>query len=175
MKPIYNKTGLENLLDLIRISNPGLDINASQVVTTKPVTDELTGRTSIRLIAILDKGYSNEVALTYGRTQLSNYLTDGEYLQIEPTLDLETLKETLASTLGLVKSEFSLTASQLPDTSENNIVVVDLTATDGVIYGEEETVSVYLTTFTIVAGDEMRMNNNGQIRVTADGLARGLL
>ena len=174
MRPIYNKTALENFLALVKVANPAIEINSDQVTLNTPVTSPITNLTTIKLAAVLDNGYSGEVELTYTRRKLEEYIVDGEYLKVDSLTNLNDLSELITSTLGLVKSEVTIDLVSLPDISTSEVVLLEIGVNDSIVYEETTKLRIYITTINF-GEEEYRTGVGGKVRVTKTGLYRHLV
>lgn len=173
MKPIFNKTGLENLLELIRKDNPTAEITTEQILEV-PISgvDPVSGRTTAVMVAKADAGYSGQITLDWLRRSLDQYVEDGEFTLVLEGETEEDVKAKIAEAYSLVLSDLEFQGFSLPGLTENQAVVFSLQANEGLVYGETGSVSLIISTVDITEGAR---GNGSALRVTSTGLVRGVV
>ena len=145
MKPVYNKTALENILLLLKEANPGLIVDTTQVALTTPVTDPITKLTTLTVTAVIDQGYSGGVDVTYTRRTLEDYVGNPNIVTDQHFATLEELVESLTSTLGLVKSEVTVSLIDPPTyPSIQQSMTLSMEGKDGAIYDGYSNITITL-------------------------------
>lgn len=172
MKPIFNKNGLENLLEQIRIDNPTAIITSEQIMSVSVPTVDQSGRSNATLVASVDQGYSGEVAVSWIRNKLTKYITDGAFIKVNENDTEVDIKERIGSTFDLVLSDLQYQGFAIPELTQNQAVVFTLSSTEGLVYPDSESVSVLISVVTI---DENVRGNGNLIRITDTGLVRGIV
>ena len=173
MKPIFNKTGLENLLELIRKDNPAAEITTEQILEV-PISgvDPVSGRTTAVMVAKADAGYSGQITLDWLRRSLDKYVVDGEFTLVLEGETEEDVKAKIAEAYSLVLSDLEFQGFSLPGLTENQAVVFSLQANEGLVYGETGSASLIISTVDITEGAR---GNGSALRVTSTGLVRGVV
>lgn len=173
MKPIYNKTGLENLLELIKKDNPSAVITSEQILEV-PISgvDPVSGRTTAVLTAKVDGGYSGQITIDWLRRSLEQYVTEGDFIPVLEGETEEDVKAKIAEAYSLVLSDLEFQGFSLPGLTENQAVVFSLQANEGLVYGETGSASLIISTVDITEGAR---GNGSAIRVTSTGLVRGIV
>lgn len=171
MKPIFNKSGLDNLLELIKNSNVGVDITSAQVTISDLADIPASERTKVTVIAVQDAGYSGQVDVDYIRHKLTDYAQDGDYIFIEGSNTLASAKLLIAEQLGVVEESITWGFDTLPDAEGTQVVIVTMEVNPDVVYKDTESVDVILSTVDLT--EDVRGHLN-QIRITSNGRVRGI-
>lgn len=171
MKPIHNLTGLQNLLELIKVDNPAAGITESNVSLSAPTYDDQTGRTTVMVTATLDAGYSGSKSIDYLRHNLSSYISDNDFLIVDGTETEEELKAKISETFGVVNSDVNWVNAAVPGLVSNQAVIITLDVSEGYIYSGAESVDMIATTVDITTDAR---GNGADIRVTTTGEVRGV-
>ena len=172
MKPIYNKTALENMIALVKASNPDVEITPDQLTLTTPVTNPDTNLTTLKLVAKEDQGYSGDIAVTYNRLTLDQYITNGEFIKVDAITTLENLIEDITSTLGIVKDDINISLVSTPDTTTSSMVLLEFSISKGVIYQDIQDIRVYVIDSHFDEDTLHRTGIDNTIRVTSEGKLR---
>ena len=171
MKPIGNITGEANLLALIRDKNPRAELTL-QNVTLGPATPRSgTDKSKVKVTAVVDRGYSGEVTVSYTRSLLSNYIRQGTYIQLDEGGGRSNLLEKLASD-HVVVNDVNLSGYETPGVSTGHMKIVTLTSMVGYIFDETEQLDIVIS-YLDPATTTMRGVGSNQYRVDTMGRARG--
>lgn len=177
MKPIYNKTAIENMVELIKDSHPELEMTPSQIVLTPPVFDVNTSKTKVNLSGVPKSGFIGSKTLLYRRLKLSTYLNVGQFLVVGTPPNKDTLHDNISSQLGIVKTELTLTVPTLPNATTNKIVLAIASVNIGLIYEQAESFTIYLSSVdldtldsvTVIIPDIEQAITGDTITVVIDG------
>lgn len=144
------KSGFENLVELIKENNGGVSFEHTftleniefGVPAAYSDGGNPTANTSVDVIALLDKGYSGQVNVSYYRPSLTEvHTTPAATIEIDTSIATEisveayeaAVKAAVADKFGLIESEFEFdTLDPLPvPENENSPVTIDIKPVDG--------------------------------------------
>lgn len=144
------KSGQENILDLILASNPGLEMQASQI-QIGAVSDFTGGtkpglNTQLTVTANLDMGFSGTRVVMYRRLSVGevNGYADEEIL-IAPGDSQAAIKTKIAAFLKVREADIELDGVAEEPTSENNPTTIGVRGVEGSYLYSGEVVEVILT------------------------------
>lgn len=134
MKPNKDLNGVENVVALIKDSNPSVTFTADHVTFDPP--QALTGiQTSIRLTGNGQGNVTGEQTVTYDRQPVQNYLPSMDFFYTNGETGLDILKEQYRQTYGLVVDQVTVDIARVPDANE--ALEVKVTPTGDLTYQTE--------------------------------------
>lgn len=178
MKPIYNKTAIENMVELIKDSHPELELSPDKITLSTPTPDSSTSKTTaVDLGGVPKSGFIGTKKLLYNRLRLSTYLEAGQFLVVGTPPNKDALHNTISSQLGIVKTELTLTVPTLPNATTNKIVLAIASVNIGLIYEQAESFTIYLSSVdldtlysvTVIIPDIEQAITGDTITVVIDG------
>lgn len=170
MKLDPRKTGIDNLLALLRKDNPDADIKAEQIEVGELV-DNASMRTVTTITAKKGKGYDGAKEIDYLRRRLDEHLKEGQYIYIEDGGETEeSFKQAVGDAVGIVWSELDWSEISIPRPDSNQIVFITVSTESNLVYRDREIKDIVVTTTDLtnprgINEDDYRVTSNGMVRL----------